>query len=152
MAKAKTDKAAAPEQTAQSSQDQKNEVVTAEEPQALEQETGSCQDEKTHGGIIAPQEPAKADTEEQPAPEGENAPAAAPPAPDASDAPAAPEESDAAPLFSLDALAMEFRVPSWQQAALCRQQGWEKGKLVTHAEYQRALESLGSRRQGGGRL
>lgn len=44
------------------------------------------------------------------------------------------------------------RVPSWQQAALCRFMGWEDGKMVSDAEYREALNSLKRRRLGGGRM
>lgn len=54
-------------------------------------------------------------------------------------------------LESLSALADRHRVPSWQQAALCRFMGWAEGKLVSDAEYRDALENLKRRRLCGGR-
>ena len=65
--------------------------------------------------------------------------------------------ADAAPddtgpkLESLSALADRHRVAGWQQAALLRLMGWEDDKRVSDAEYRTALESLKSRRIGGGR-
>lgn len=52
-------------------------------------------------------------------------------------------------LVGLDQLAMLYRVPSWQQAALARMQGWETGKHVTAEEYEAALAALTARPQGG---
>lgn len=66
------------------------------------------------------------------------------------EAPAAPE-TDVEALESLSALADRHRVPSWQQAALCRFMGWAEGKLVSDAEYRDALENLKRRRLCGGR-
>lgn len=54
-------------------------------------------------------------------------------------------------LENLSALADRHRVPSWQQAALCRFMGWAEGKLVSDAEYRDALENLKRRRLCGGR-
>lgn len=73
--------------------------------------------------------------------------------------PADPQEdvADAAPddtgpkLESLSALADRHRVVGWQQAALLRLMGWEDDKRVSDAEYRAALETLKSRRIGGGR-
>lgn len=73
--------------------------------------------------------------------------------------PADPQEdvADAAPddtgpkLESLSALADRHRVAGWQQAALLRLMGWEDDKRVSDAEYRAALETLKSRRIGGGR-
>lgn len=55
-------------------------------------------------------------------------------------------------LENLSVLADRHRVPSWQQAALCRFMGWEDGKMVRDAEYREALNSLKNRRLGGGRM
>lgn len=66
------------------------------------------------------------------------------------EAPAAPE-TDVEALESLSVLADRHRVPSWQQAALCRFMGWAEGKLVSDAEYRDALENLKRRRLCGGR-
>lgn len=52
-------------------------------------------------------------------------------------------------LLSLDELAMRYRVPSWQQAALARLCGWETGKRVTTEDYEQALDVLHARPQGG---
>lgn len=69
------------------------------------------------------------------------------------EAPAAPETDVETPaLESLSVLADRHRVPSWQQAALCRFMGWEDGKMVRDAEYREALNSLKNRRLGGGRM
>ena len=74
------------------------------------------------------------------------------------EAPADPEKDVEAPalesseLMSLSVLADRHRVPSWQQAALCRFMGWEDGKMVRDAEYREALNSLKRRRLGGGRM
>lgn len=75
--------------------------------------------------------------------------------------PATREEGTAAPeyqnknggaeLQSLDELALLFRVPTWQQAALTRLMGWAPDKSVSEADYADALEALNSRRMGGGR-
>lgn len=54
-------------------------------------------------------------------------------------------------LQSLSALAERHRVPSWQQAALCRFMGWADGKMLTDAEYGDALKKLSARHLGGGR-
>ncbi|WP_448339734.1 hypothetical protein AB9L13_00295 [Desulfovibrio piger] len=67
------------------------------------------------------------------------------------EAPAAPE-TDVEALESLSVLADRHRVPSWQQAALCRFMGWAEGKLVSDAEYRDALENLKRRRLCGGRV
>lgn len=56
-----------------------------------------------------------------------------------------------AELLSLSALAARHRVPSWQQAALCRYMGWADGKMLTDAEYGSALKQLAARHMGGGR-
>lgn len=63
---------------------------------------------------------------------------------------AAPAQ-EAAELLSLSALAARHRVPSWQQAALCRYMGWADGKMLTDAEYGNALKQLAARHMGGGR-
>ncbi len=59
------------------------------------------------------------------------------------------QDQPAATLHSLDELATLYRVPSWQQAALARMQGWESGKRVTAETYEAALTALGARPQGG---
>lgn len=67
--------------------------------------------------------------------------------------PEKPEPDTAAPaLESLAALADRHRVPTWQQAALCRYMGWEDGKMVADAAYLDALDKLKTRRVGGGRM
>lgn len=58
---------------------------------------------------------------------------------------------EASDLLSLSALAARHRVPSWQQAALCRYMGWADGKMLTDEAYQAALNSLAQRHMGGGR-
>ena len=60
-------------------------------------------------------------------------------------------ETDVEALESLSVLADRHRMPSWQQAALCRFMGWAEGKLVSDAEYRDALENLKRRRLCGGR-
>ena len=55
-------------------------------------------------------------------------------------------------LESLSVLADRHRVPTWQQASVCRLMGWADGKAVTNAEYMDALEKLKTRRVGGGRM
>lgn len=68
--------------------------------------------------------------------------------------PATREEGPAAPenaLKNLNELALSFRVPTWQQAALLRLMGWTEDKSVSEAEYADALDALNSRRMGGGR-
>lgn len=68
------------------------------------------------------------------------------------EAPAAPETDAEAPQReSLSALAARHRVPSWQQAALCRYMGWADGKMLTDGEYGKALKQLAARHMGGGR-
>ena len=59
------------------------------------------------------------------------------------------QEQPATTLHSLDELATLYRVPSWQQAALARMQGWEPGKRVSAETYEAALTALGARPQGG---
>lgn len=71
-------------------------------------------------------------------------------APDPEKDVAAPAQ-EAAELLSLSALAARRRVPSWQQAALCRYMGWADGKMLTEEAYQTALNSLAQRHMGGGR-
>ena len=71
-------------------------------------------------------------------------------APDPEKDVAAPAQ-EAAELLSLSALAARRRVPSWQQAALCRYMGWADGKMLTEEAYQAALNSLAQRHMGGGR-
>lgn len=71
-------------------------------------------------------------------------------APDPEKDVAAPAQ-EAAELLSLSALAARHRVPSWQQAALCRYMGWADGKMLTDAEYGNALKQLAARHMGGGR-
>lgn len=71
-------------------------------------------------------------------------------APDPEKDVAAPAQ-EAAELLSLSALAARHRVPSWQQAALCRYMGWADGKMLTDAEYGSALKQLAARHMGGGR-
>lgn len=56
------------------------------------------------------------------------------------------------PLERLEVLADRHRVPTWQQAALCRYMGWEDGKMVADAAYLDALDKLKTRRVGGGRM
>lgn len=68
--------------------------------------------------------------------------------------PATREEGPAAPenaLKNLNELALSFRVPTWQQAALLRLMGWTEDKSVSEAAYADALDALNSRRMGGGR-
>ena len=60
-------------------------------------------------------------------------------------------EKDVAALESLSVLADRHRVPSWQQAALCRFMGWADGKMLTDDEYRAALAGLTARHLGGGR-
>lgn len=82
-----------------------------------------------------------------------------PEATEVQETPSDPEEdvTDAAPddtgpkLESLSALADRHRIAGWQQAALLRLMGWEDDKRVSDAEYRAALETLKSRRIGGGR-
>lgn len=69
------------------------------------------------------------------------------------EAPADPETDVETPaLESLFVLADRHRVPSWQQAALCRFMGWVDGKMVRDADYREVLNSLKNRRLGGGRM
>lgn len=63
------------------------------------------------------------------------------------DAPAAPENA----LKNLNELALLYRVPTWQQAALLRLMDWTEDKRVSAADYADALDALNSRRMGGGR-
>lgn len=70
-----------------------------------------------------------------------------------SEPPETPEpEKEVPALESLAVLADRHRVPTWQQAALCRLMGWEDGKMVANAEYLDALDKLKTRRVGGGRM
>lgn len=67
--------------------------------------------------------------------------------------PETPEpEKEVPALESLAVLADRHRVPTWQQAALCRYMGWEDGKMVADAAYLDALDKLKTRRVGGGRM
>ncbi len=61
-------------------------------------------------------------------------------------------EPQAPALESLALLADRHRVPTWQQAALCRYMGWEDGKKVSNADYLDALDKIKTRRVGGGRM
>lgn len=54
-------------------------------------------------------------------------------------------------LKNLDELALSFRVPTWQQAALVQFMGWAPDKSVSEADYADALDALNSRRMGSGR-
>lgn len=71
-------------------------------------------------------------------------------------APATQVENEAAPEpapnppQTIDALAVAYRVPAWQAAALNRFMGWEPGKMVSEADFVVALHSLDARRMGGG--
>lgn len=67
------------------------------------------------------------------------------PANGAAPAPEAPKEDG---LVSIDALAVDFRLPSWQAAALERMMQWEKGKRVSKKDYAAALEKLKKRPLG----
>ncbi|MFI3271826.1 MAG: hypothetical protein R3Y11_06980 [Pseudomonadota bacterium] len=68
------------------------------------------------------------------------------------ESPSSNDDKQDLPLLSLTTLADSHRVASWQQAALLRLMGWEDDKLVTDADYVRALESLKHRHMGGGRF
>lgn len=71
---------------------------------------------------------------------------------DAQETPTGTEKDVAATaLESLSVLADRHRVPSWQQAALCRFMGWADGKMLTDDEYRAALAGLTARHLGGGR-
>ena len=65
--------------------------------------------------------------------------------------PATPVAEEEEKLFSLDELEQRHRVPGWQQAALMRLMGWQRGKMLTEAEYEAGLDQLNNRRVGGGR-
>ncbi|HJA79946.1 MAG TPA: hypothetical protein H9784_10355 [Candidatus Desulfovibrio intestinavium] len=101
--------------------------------------------------------PAAEQTSEQAAPgqeesHAEDAREQMPEAVETPEAPAAPETDAEVPQReSLSALAARHRVPSWQQAALCRYMGWADGKMLTDAEYGKALKQLAARHMGGGR-
>lgn len=72
--------------------------------------------------------------------------------PETVETPTGTEKDVAAPaLESLSVLADRHRVPSWQQAALCRFMGWAEGKMLTDDEYRAALAGLTARHLGGGR-
>lgn len=114
----------------------KNSQGAAQEPQGSQDEKkqeaqSQAQEEQTPSAGQKPQESAPADADAGQKEQGE--------------AQEAPE------LLSLEELEMEFRVPSWQQAALIRNMGWASGKKVTRAEYESAMEALSGRRLGGGR-
>lgn len=61
---------------------------------------------------------------------------------------AAAEPAQPEALVSVDALAADFRLPSWQAAALHRLMHWEKDKKVSRDEYAAALETLKKRPLG----
>lgn len=77
--------------------------------------------------------------------------------PEITDEAATPPESETAPaekpgddgLVSIEVLASDLRLPSWQTAALNRLMEWETGKRVTREEYLKALQRLKNRRLGG---
>lgn len=122
-----------------STQDKTDKATTQDAPDTVQtQATGS--DTPQHEGQQA------ASTGQEQAATAENATSAS----DGDGAAATTgQEQPAATLHSLDELATLYRVPSWQQAALARMQGWEPGKRVTAETYEAALTALGARPQGG---
>ena len=82
----------------------------------------------------------------------ENSADTAPPANSETPASESPTPDTPPVLESLGVLADRHRVPTWQQASLCRFMDWADGKMVSNAEYLDALGKLKSRRVGGGRM
>ena len=136
----------------------KKNTTKAETQENKDLETQATQDGKGAEGNTPEtqsQEPAK-DTPDQkktqdtpPAGTGEDNPPQTPPAEEGDKEDSQNNDGE---LFSLDELAAKFRVPGWQHAALTRYRGWEHGKKVSKDEYAKALESVGNRPQGGGRV
>lgn len=125
----------------------KKNAVEEQAAQAAEQAvTAGAETAETAGSTESPAAgaPEEERHDEQTAESAETA------APDPEKDVAAPAQ-EAAELLSLSALAARHRVPSWQQAALCRYMGWADGKMLTDAEYGNALKQLAARHMGGGR-
>ena len=60
----------------------------------------------------------------------------------------APEQTEEETLYSLEFLAAEYRVATWQAAALHRMMKWESGKKVSKKEYAAARALLQKRPLG----
>ena len=128
-------------------------TATKSAPKSTQEKTDKATAQDTpdtaQAQVTASDTPQQADTPQQ---GGQQAPTTenATDAPDVGGAAATTgQEQPAATLHSLDELATLYRVPSWQQAALARMQGWEPGKRVTAETYEAALTALGARPQGG---
>lgn len=65
---------------------------------------------------------------------------------------ASPEAGAEETLENLATLSQKHRIPAWRLAAATRYMGWEKDKLVSESEFKAALNTLQSRRIGGGRM
>ncbi len=60
-----------------------------------------------------------------------------------------PDASKEAEHMDVDALITAGGLPPWKGAALCRNEGWAPGKLVTQKEFDAALNKLEHRPMGG---
>ncbi len=63
-----------------------------------------------------------------------------------------PDRNIATGLIDIDDMAEAQGLPGWEKAALFRAAGWSKGKKVSAAVFESALESLRKRQMGGGKL
>lgn len=73
-------------------------------------------------------------------------PLTAPATPPAATLPAVSKEAE---LLDVDALITAGGLPAWKGAALCRNEGWAPGKLVTQEEFDAAIKRLEHRPMGG---
>ena len=110
---------------------EKKVTETSAEKAAQTEETKKTEETTAQGGT-APE-----------APQGGTAPESK------SDDQGAGKNAEKETLYPLDVLAGEFRVPSWQAAALHRMMNWAPGKKVTKKEYAAAVGALKNRRLGG---
>ena len=111
-------------------ENQADEIRTAEQEMDADQLPAIPEDEKDNSGTAASQEDQKK--------------------PESSEEKSETAES-VSKLESLSVLADRHRIPSWHQAALLRYMGWQDDKMVTDADYRKALDELKHRRIGGGR-
>jgi len=63
-----------------------------------------------------------------------------------------PDHNIATGLIDIDDMAESQGLPGWEKAALFRAANWAKGKKVSAAVFESALESLRKRQMGGGKL
>lgn len=129
-----------------STQDKADKATAQDAPDTTQAQADTTQTQATASDTPQHEGQQAATTGQEQAPSAENPTAAT----DGDGAAATTvQEQPAATLHSLDELATLYRVPSWQQAALARMQGWEPGKRVAAETYEAALTALGARPQGG---